>query len=172
MAKYPKLDLLTVPDDLDVRLQSQVELERIHDESEEVSYLYPVAHAAITLTANECLENIGLVSATDLGVAAFESISYRVNPEQAYDTETERMVSAAAAELFVGRAIDTAQYLDAVGMALERMQEDTPQLTGTLTEILGRHVEHDPVRLRFALQGAAAIRGMQIFVDRRVAKIA
>jgi hypothetical protein len=172
MAKYPKLDLPPIPDDLDVRLQSRAELERVHDESELASYFYPVAHSAITLKANECIDVPSLVLATDLGVGAFEAIGYHVEPESTYSSQHEQVIAGAAAELFVGRVTQPDLYADALDKALVRMETDTPRLTETLKEVLGSYLDYDPVRLRFALQGAAAIRGMQIFVDRKIERLA
>lgn len=172
MAKYPKLDLPPIADDLDLRLQSPAELERMHDESEMASHFYPVAHTAITSKAKECVDVPSLVIATDLGVAAFEAIGYHVEPESTYSGQQEQVVAAVAAELFVGRVTKPELYTQALDEALTRMEDDAPRLTETLREVLGRHVSHDPVRLRFALQGAAAIRGMQIFVDRRIERLA
>lgn len=171
MAVYPKLDLPVVADDLDVRLQSAHELERIHDESEQASYFYPIAHHAITSVAKECIDSPGLVIATDLGVAAFEAIGHNVEPDRTYRNEADKVVVAVSAERFIGYVEDADLYSRAMEEALGYMKADTPRLTETLTEILGRYVRYDPVSLRFALQGAAAIRGMQIFVDTRLAKM-
>jgi hypothetical protein len=168
VAKYPKLDLPPIPDDLDVRLQSPVILERIHDESEDTSYFNPIAHTAIQLVATNVLDSPGLIRAADMGVGIFEALGYQVEPDATYaDVNSQTLVSAAA-ELFVGRMTSTEVFLQATEEALRRMEEDTPHLTEVLTEVLGHYTQHDPVSLRFGLRGAAAIRGMQIFVDKRL----
>lgn len=168
MATYPKHDLPAVPSDLELRLQSEPYLERAHVVSEDSSYFFAVAHTAIRLATDVSIDTPQFRTAVDTGVRVFEAVGHQVQPERTYGTVAERAMVFGGAMAFADSVRSDADFLRMIDAALGHMRDDTPLLSELLEEVVGRYTGHDAVATRFALSGAAAIRGMQIFVDRRL----
>lgn len=168
MAKYPQLDLPTLEGDIEVRLQAQQFLEQTHDMSEDNSYFFPVAHKAVQLAAQASFDSLQFIVSTDLGVGIYEALGYVVEPESRYDSDVAKSLTYASAMHFIDSVKSSDRFVALTDYALKRMEEDTPVLSNLIEEVAGRYNRHDAVCTKFSLRGAAAIRGMQIFVDRRL----
>lgn len=168
MAIYPKLDLPPVPDELELRFQDEAMLNHAHDMSERGSYFYGIAHSAVRIGTQAHVDDPELLAAVDVGAKVFEAISYFVAPERTYMSEHEQQVAFRSAQRFIASTQDVDRFIDATTTARRRMEADTTHLAEFVTEVAGKHVGHDPTALRYAIQTAAAIRGMQIFVDRQL----
>ncbi len=168
MAMYPKLDLPEIPSDLELRFQDQAVLNHAHDMTERASYFYGVAHTAVRLGTEVHVEDPDLLEAVDIGAKVFESISFFVAPERTYMDPHEQQVAFRSAQRFIASVKSVDEFISATEYAHRRMRDDAEHLTEFVTEVAGKHVQHNPVALRYAVQTAAAIRGMQIFVDRQL----
>ncbi len=168
MATYPKLDLPEIPSDLELRLQDQAVLNHVHDLTERASYFYSVAHTAVRLGTEAHIDDPSLLEAVDIGAKIFEVVGYFVAPERTYMSVEEQQLTFRSAQRFIASVRNVDEFIDATEYARHRMSNDAEHLTEFVTEVAGKHVQHDPVALRYAVQTAAAIRGMQIFVDRQL----
>lgn len=168
MASYPEIDLPIAVDDWALRLQSKQFLDVTHAISEDNSYFFDVAHAAIRLATNAGFTMPELRDAVDTGAQIFESLGYLVEPGKRYDSDLAKAITFAGTMQFVESLRSADDLVTIADYAQARMQEDAPALTEAITEIAGRYTLYDPVTTTFAVKGAAMIRGMQIFVDRRL----
>ncbi|MDB5165918.1 MAG: hypothetical protein JWM00_808 [Candidatus Saccharibacteria bacterium] len=170
MPCFPELDLPDyIPSDLELRMQSAAVLDSMHDESEAATPLYGVTHRAVQLAGQASLDTPQLIDAINTGVKVFESIGHFVHPDNIYDTEAGRVLTLVSARQFLGSILSADDFLQGMDYAAERLAADTPDLAAFIEEVAGRYYDHDLVATKFALKGAAAVRGMQIFVDRRLA---
>jgi len=168
MAKYPQLDLPTLPNDLELRLQSEPFLEQTHVISEDNSYFYSVAHSALRLAVEAGFETPQFRQSVETGVKIFESLGYLVEPDAHYDDELAKALVYASAMQFVESLKSSDDFLTVCDYAMARMEADAPNRTAAVEEIAGRYTGHDDVATKFAVRGASAVRGMQIFVDKRL----
>ncbi len=168
MASYPEIDVPIVVDDWCLRLQSKQFLEVTHTISEDNSYFFDIAHTAIRLAINAGIETPQHRLALDTGAQVFEALGFLINPDKRYDTDLAKAVTFAGTMQFVESLKSTSDLLTIADYARARMEEDTPALTEVVTEVANRYTGYDPIATGFAVKGAAMIRGMQIFVDRRL----
>lgn len=172
MAKFPHEDLPLIPAEIEMQLEEGELLQTMHGVAERTSYFYMMAHRAINLVTEEHIDTPQLVQAVSGGVAVYETLGQLVTPVQTYTDGYESLVVLESAQNFAASVLDSTRYFERFAHAKERMLEDAPNLADTVAEIIGYHFDHDKVAVDFALQGAAAIRGMQIFVDRRLEAVA
>lgn len=172
MAKYSKLDLPTLPTELELRLQSEPFLEQTHTISEDNSYFFSVAHTALRLAVEAGFETPQFRHSVNTGVKIFESMGYLVEPDAHYDDEVSKVLVYAGAMDFVESLKSSDDFLTVCDYAMARMEADAPNLTAAVREIAGRYTGHDDVATMFAVRGASAVRGMQIFVDKRLEAVA
>lgn len=168
MPKYPQLDLPTLDGDIELRLQARQFLEQAHDMSEDSSYFYPVAHKAVQLAAQASFDTPQFIVSADLGVGIFEALGYFVAPDAHYDSEAAKALTYTSAMQFIESIKSSDDFLTVCDYAMARMETDAPNLTAAVQEIAGRYTGHDDIATKFAVRGASAVRGMQIFVDKRL----
>lgn len=169
MAKFPQTDIDKILDDsLPLRLQNSDELQFFHTTAESTIYPFSIAHRAIELAAKPALENDWLEIAVDTGAKVYESIAATYPSIGTYDTVAARALVLASARRFLDSIKSEDDFVGGLQYARERIQADTPELASMVHEVSSRYVKDDAVALQFALGGAGAVRGMQIFVDKRL----
>lgn len=156
------------PSDLELRLQDSSTFELMHQMGEANNYLFALGHKTLRLTAEPSVDNDLLTSALLAGVEAYEVVAATVVTDS-YSGDTERPVVVASLYDFIGDIKKPEDFYAKVDYAKERLEADAPRLTEVLHEVTSRRVHHDKVAEQFALRGAAAMRAMHIYVDRRIA---
>lgn len=125
-------------------------------------------HSAVVAIAESKIESVELADAIDTGARIFEAVGGMFRTSSPEDERAIRALGLVSARNFLDAAQTIDATLDLFKHALNRMEQDAPHLTSTVSEVARRYTNHDNVALRFALQGAAVVRGMQIFGDRRL----
>lgn len=128
---------------------------------------YSVAHSAVVATAEARIGSFELADAIDTRARIFEAVGGMFRTSNPEDEQVLRTLGLVSARNFVDAATTLDSTLQLLEHAQGRMEQDAPRLTAVVTEVARHHTGYDKVALRFALQGAAVARGMQIFVDRR-----
>lgn len=156
------------PSDLELRLQDRQTFELMHRMGEANNYLFTLGHNAVRLAATPSIDNEYLTAALLTGVEAYEIIAATVSNDT-YTDEAERLLVVSGMYAFVGDIKKPEDFFAKTDVAHERLQEDAPRLADVIHEVASRHVNHDKVATQFALRGAAVLRSMHIYVDRRLA---
>ena len=172
MALFPHIDLPAIPTDIEMQLEEGELLKAMHDMSERSSYFYMMAHRAICLITDEHIDSPRLVRGVNAGVAVFETLGQFAAPMRTYTEGYESLIVLEGAQSFAASMMKSERYFEGLSVAKDHMVSDAPNLAEVVAEIAGYHLDHDKVAIDFALQGAAAIRGMQIHVDRRLEAVA
>lgn len=156
------------PSDLELRLQNRSTFNRLHELGEAAHYLFALDHKTIEIVAEPSLDSEHLTHALLTGVAAYEVIAYMADGSKRYDSPKEKAAVLRGAKTFVDQIKKPADFMFRAEYAHTRLVEDAPRLTEILEAVTAKHLSHDKVATRFALRGAAMLRGMQIHVDRQL----
>lgn len=155
------------PSDLELRLQDRTTFETLHRMGEASNYLFSLGHKTIGLAAEPSVDNALLTEAMMRGVETYEIVSAMVSPEN-YDDDEKRPVVVTCAFDFIGDIKKPDDFFVKAAYAEMRLRDDAPRLTEVIEEVAARHLDHDKVATRFALRGAAVMRAMQLYVDKRL----
>ena len=156
------------PSELELRLQDRATFDQMHEMGEKGHILFIVGHKAIHVAAEPSVDNDLLTGAIITGVETFEIVTGFTSSGR-YDSDSEQAAVLECANSFVGDIKKPDDFMAKADYALERLVHDAPRLTEVLEEVTARHVNRDKVATQFALRGAAVLRGMHIYVDRRIA---
>ena len=156
------------PADLELRLQDPHTFELLHQMGEANNYLFALGHKTLKLAAEPSIDNDLLTAALLAGVETYEIVAAIVSPETYLD-ETDRPVIVNALYDFIGDIKKPDDFFAKVEYARERLETDAPHLKEVIHEVASRRVHHDKVAEQFALNGAAALRAMHIYVARHAA---
>ena len=157
----------TFPSDLELRLQDRSTFELLHRMGETNNYLFALGHKTIGLAAEPSIDNAWLTEAIMRGVETYEIVAAMVSPESYSDPEKRPAVVNCTFE-FIGDIKKPDDFFVKAEYAETRLRNDAPRMTEVLEEVTSRHLDHDKVATRFALRGAAVMRAMQIYVDKRL----
>lgn len=156
------------PSDLELRLQDRKTFELLHQMGETNNYLFALGHKTLQLAAEPSIDNDYLTAALLAGVEAYEIVAATVTPDT-YSDEAQRPVVVSSLYDFIGDIKKPEDFYAKAEYAKERLEADAPRLTEVIHEVTSPRVNRDKVAEQFALRGAATLRAMHIYVERRLA---